>query len=436
MNKIVLQNRIVKLQNLVNGRAAFVEIEAIACCSVPDWIWYNRILKFLINVNNLFSEITKEYLDIYKQKLLSRKQRYDSENRSASIIDLSLFEIYCNDNEAEYYYNLHVKNKTKKIIEIDGELKDSTSLSFHIKKYGKDKGAEIYNDKKKSGYFRRNSNVCVEYYLERGYSEEEAKELIKERQATGRLDKFIKRYGEEEGTKRWEERQVKWQKTLGDKPEDEKIEIGLSKNYIRAYKKRGLSNEEISEKLATTNTRLSKKLYTTEEELIQAIEIDKKSDIIWDGMLGRYVVDFYTPSQFLLLDIEEPEQWLRSYIRIIDLDNEVFQNKGGFYSNFMMRTEEGFFLRSMLEIFAYEKIKKMGFKIQVDKKYPHKSNPGSLRYDFFLVDFDIYIEVSPLYHKNEKVRDKVDLKKKLFGCEIVTNQDEVLQLLSVLINSK
>jgi hypothetical protein len=100
--------------------------------------------------------------------------------------------------------------------------------------------------------------MCIEYYLERGYSEAEAKELIKERQSTGRLDKFIERYGEEEGTERWKERQIKWQKTLNDKPEDKKLEINLSKNFVYAYKKRGLSNGKISEKLATNNMRLSK----------------------------------------------------------------------------------------------------------------------------------------------------------------------------------
>jgi len=50
----------------------------------------------------------------------------------------------------------------------------------------------------------------LQYYLEKGFSEETSKIMLKERQATGRLDKFIKRYGEEEGFKKWKERQEKW----------------------------------------------------------------------------------------------------------------------------------------------------------------------------------------------------------------------------------
>jgi hypothetical protein len=400
-------------------------------------IGIERIISFLKMFDNLPEDFDYRVVIYYQDKILDRIARLRSEGRHQSIIDITLYEIFSKDKEqARLLYEQMVSNKTDKWSKLSGEVKDAKSLDFHIRKYGKIEGNKIWQEKKDSGYFRKSSNMCIEYYLERGYSEAEAKELIKERQSTGRLDKFIERYGEEEGIERWKERQMKWQKTLNDKPEDEKIEINLSKNFVYAYKKRGLSNEEISEKIATTNMRLSKKLYATEEELIRAIEVDKKNGRIWDGMLGRDAVSFYTQSQFLLLDIEEPEQWLKPHIRFSDLNTEVFQNKGGFYSNFMMRTEEGFFLRSMLEIFTYEKIKRIGLKIQVDKKYPHDNNPGSLRYDFFLEDFNSYIEVSPLYHKSEVVRNKVDLKKKLFGCEIVTNQDEVLQLLSVLINSK
>lgn len=387
--------------------------------------------------DNLPKDFDYRVVIYYQDKILDRIARLRSEGKHQSIIDITLYEIFSKDKEqARLVYEQMVSNKTNKMSKLSGEVKDSKSLDFHIRKYGKIEGTKIWQKKKNSGYFRKSSNLCIEYYLERGISEAEAIELIKERQSIGRLDKFIERYGGEEGNKRWKERQVKWQKTLNEKPEDERREINLSKNSVYAYKKQGLSNEEISEKLANSNIRLSKKLYVSEEELIKAIETDKERGKIWDGMLGRDVVRFYTLSQFLLLDIDEPEQWLQSHIRITEIDNEVFQNKDGFYSNFMMRTEEGFFLRSMLEIFTYEKLKSMGLKFEVDKKYPHANNPGLLRYDFFLEDFNSYIEISPLYHKNEGIRDKVDLKKKLFGCKIATNQDEVLQLLSDLIDSK
>jgi very-short-patch-repair endonuclease len=50
----------------------------------------------------------------------------------------------------------------------------------------------------------------LEYYIKKGFSNEDASEMLKERQSTGRLDKFIKRYGEKEGLERWKSRQEKW----------------------------------------------------------------------------------------------------------------------------------------------------------------------------------------------------------------------------------
>lgn len=58
------------------------------------------------------------------------------------------------------------------------------------------------------------NNCTLEYYIKKGMSEDEAKEALAERQATCRLDKFIKRYGEEEGFNRWLSRQSKWKSSI------------------------------------------------------------------------------------------------------------------------------------------------------------------------------------------------------------------------------
>lgn len=57
----------------------------------------------------------------------------------------------------------------------------------------------------------RNTNQ-VEYWIKKGFSEEEAKMKVSERQRTFTLEKCIEKYGEEEGIKRWQERQEKWLK--------------------------------------------------------------------------------------------------------------------------------------------------------------------------------------------------------------------------------
>ncbi len=50
----------------------------------------------------------------------------------------------------------------------------------------------------------------LNYWIKQGYSEEEAKKLQSERQTTFTLEKCIKKYGEVEGRKRFEERQKLW----------------------------------------------------------------------------------------------------------------------------------------------------------------------------------------------------------------------------------
>lgn len=61
---------------------------------------------------------------------------------------------------------------------------------------------------------KREYNTQLSYWLHKGYSETEAKEKLIERQKTFTLEKCIAKYGEEEGTKRYNDRQQKWLKSL------------------------------------------------------------------------------------------------------------------------------------------------------------------------------------------------------------------------------
>ncbi len=60
----------------------------------------------------------------------------------------------------------------------------------------------------------RISDTTIQYYLDRGYSEEVAKEMLSERQRTFTLEKCIQKYGELEGINIFNKRQNKWQDSL------------------------------------------------------------------------------------------------------------------------------------------------------------------------------------------------------------------------------
>jgi hypothetical protein len=79
----------------------------------------------------------------------------------------------------------------------------------------------------------RPNTTKLEYWVDKGYTEEEAKQKRKERQQTFSLDKCIEKYGEEKGKERWLERQEKWLKN-NKKNNYSKISQEL---FISLYKK-------------------------------------------------------------------------------------------------------------------------------------------------------------------------------------------------------
>lgn len=137
------------------------------------------------------------------------------------------------------------------------KLKSANTKEILQLKYGETLGDQIYEKYQKSNPFRnhkgrlspfhkgsvnysketlkkaiknRSYNTKLDYWLNKGLTEEEAKIALKERQTTFSLEKCIEKYGEIEGTKRWKERQDKWQNTLNSKSEEEKIKINMSKS--------------------------------------------------------------------------------------------------------------------------------------------------------------------------------------------------------------
>ncbi|WP_407308185.1 hypothetical protein [Acinetobacter sp.] len=128
----------------------------------------------------------------------------------------------------------------------------------------------------------------IGYYIVRGHTQEEAEKLLAEAQATFSLEKLVKKYGEEEGKRRWKERQDKWQKTLNDKPFEEQEAINQKKTY-----KKGQST--ISKKLFTqihqSGARWGKKSEDNSGEMMVVLSEKKKAMI--DFSLGNKLIEFY-----------------------------------------------------------------------------------------------------------------------------------------------
>lgn len=74
-------------------------------------------------------------------------------------------------------------------------------------------------DKRKNNpeLYKDINSTQINYWIKKGYSINDAKEKIKERQRTFTLDICIKKYGEELGTKIFKERQIKWSEKIEKK---------------------------------------------------------------------------------------------------------------------------------------------------------------------------------------------------------------------------
>jgi hypothetical protein len=81
-------------------------------------------------------------------------------------------------------------------------------------------GKNANNGKTKASY-----NNCIEFWIKKGFSKNEAILQLSERQRTFSLEKCILKHGEIEGEKIWKNRQIKWQNILNNKPEEEKEKI-------------------------------------------------------------------------------------------------------------------------------------------------------------------------------------------------------------------
>lgn len=102
--------------------------------------------------------------------------------------------------------NPNHKNNTSEI-----ERKSRSPFSSKFAKYEGVENIEEHISKfVKNAIKDRVSDTTIKYYIDRGYSEEESKNMLKERQRTFTLEKCILKYGFENGYKRWVDRQEKW----------------------------------------------------------------------------------------------------------------------------------------------------------------------------------------------------------------------------------
>ncbi len=159
-----------------------------------------------------------------------------------------------------------------------------------------------------------NSNVCIEYWIKR-YGEIEGPIRYRKRQITFNLEICIEKYGIEDGIKRWKERQEKWLKTLNEKPEEEKLEI--LKRKLTPFGKASKSSLKLF--LPLINDILNENLVSYDEIFI-GFDDKKEYFLIQDKQIKFF--DFCIPSIKIIIEFHG---LLFHYDELIDdIPNNIF----------------------------------------------------------------------------------------------------------------
>lgn len=184
----------------------------------------NRIDRHIKAEHNMTVVEYCEKYHLSKIDLFSKSSRERNSNAQKKLYEngrVSLFMTENNPSKGVACKNGRNSPYSMNFREYDGmtneEKKEKIKL---LKSQGVVKKKENHNDP-----------LTVEYYIKRGYTRDEAEDMLANRQTTFSLDICIEKYGEEEGTKRWQERQEKWLASYNDKSDEEMERINRAKNF-------------------------------------------------------------------------------------------------------------------------------------------------------------------------------------------------------------
>ena len=129
-----------------------------------------------------------------------------------SSIDLARFQSAFKSTRAEQEYGSYKKKKVAAWKPINP---DTGSLESCIARYGEKIGTEKFEARCKS-----KSTTSISYFMKKASGNLEiAKNMQKSRQSVGAVEKFVERYGLDEGVSKWISRNKRWSQTMTVKRE-------------------------------------------------------------------------------------------------------------------------------------------------------------------------------------------------------------------------
>ena len=132
-------------------------------------------------------------------------------------------------------------NHKSKTTELERKQRSPMCIEFYQKKYPElshNEHIDLLNQHKQNIKIimrdKTKHSKCVDYWLVKGYTEKEAREIISKSQKTFSLEKCIEKYGDVEGVKRFNERQNKWLKSF---------KKSMSDKFVNGIQTSGIAEE-------------------------------------------------------------------------------------------------------------------------------------------------------------------------------------------------
>lgn len=279
------------------------------------------------------------------------------------------------------YWSKHIKDYSK-----------PTTYDFWIVRgYSKDYAKSMITKKAKSAgqsfsrkikqnpeKYKDYTATQIGYWIKKGYSKSEAKQKLKERQTTFTLEKCIRKYGKIKGTQVFNNRQTKWLNSINKSKNvtwNDFDKDCRSLNHFKDIKqlaKKYLSYNFISDDVANLYSSITKFNIQNNKDLLKWINglsynevflVSKLKPIQSLSKMNRYeIIEYY-------LNVNGHDYKLSKWGRLYWFNGKYFQSTGEF------------------SIGVWLSLNNIQFTMH--KRYPIDD---ILFYDFFLPEYNVYIE--------------------------------------------
>lgn len=293
-----------------------------------------------------------------------------------------------------------------------GKKLNPNSIEFVSKAYNlsEKEALAFIHDRNKSPFYKTNHKNTKEYKISQSnFGFKQTKESIIKANLSRSIDGYKKKYGEDIGHKKYCQTQELKKNTIETFKERYGEVIGTKKWLQYKY-----SNSQVQ--LYTRDDLKKYVLSILEITPMEALKSTPPISIIesfHDYTFYKRCNDFNLKLEDVISDIFIDNPNLNVF------DPKSFKKtKYGYFSY----TENNTLLRSRNERIFYELLTTHGFKenidFNIDKKYPN----SSLRYDFYLFEKNIYVEIADMFDSDGYL-DKMISKNKLFNSIILKPKD-------------